>query len=194
VAEPLRERPALSLAPAPAAGAAGPHLHERASLCLTQVIVRPGKDWQVGRLLGLALPMRPNTTSTDGDIVVFCLRPRDWLIVTLDAEGRKGGVALEARKRLGSLAAAIDQSHGRVVLRLDGKGARALLQMGCNLDLDGTIFPPGAMAQTGLDGIALMVHCLDAERFDLYVARSYAAGLARWLAHHGAVPNPGKPS
>jgi heterotetrameric sarcosine oxidase gamma subunit len=125
---------------------------------------------------------------------VFCLRPRDWLIVTLDAEGRKGGVAVEARRRLAGLAAAIDQSHGRVVLRLDGKGARALLQMGCNLDLDASVFPPGAMAQTGLDGMALMVHCLEADRFDLYVARSFAASLAGWLGHHGAVMNPGKPS
>jgi sarcosine oxidase, subunit gamma len=194
VAERLHERPALPAPPAPAVGAAGPRLHERNDLCLTQVIVRPGKDWQVGRLLGLALPPRPNSTATDGDIVVFCLRPRDWLIVTLDAEGRKGGVAVEARKRLAGLAAAIDQSHGRVVLRLDGTGARALLQMGCNLDLDGTIFPPGAMAQTGINGIALMLHCLEADRFDLYVARSFAASLARWFQHHGAVPTSGESS
>ena len=194
MAEPLRERPALPVTPAAAAGDAGPHLFARANLCLTQVIARPGKDWQVGRVLGLALPPRPNTTATDGDIVVFCLRPRDWLIVTLDAEGRKGGVAVEARKRLAGLAAAIDQSHGRVVLRLDGKGARALLQTGCNFDLDGTVFTPGAMAQTGINGIAIMLHCLDADRFDLYVARSFAASLVRWLEHQGAVPNPGKPS
>jgi sarcosine oxidase, subunit gamma len=194
VAEPLDERPALPAPPTPAAGAAGPQLFERSGLCLTQVIVRPGKDWQVGRVLGLALPPRSNTTATDGDIVVFCLRPRDWLIVSLDAEGRKGGVAVEASRRLAGLAAAIDQSHGRVVLRLDGTGARALLQMGCNLDLDGTVFPPGAMAQTGINGIALMLHCLEADRFDLYVARSFAASLARWLEHHGAVPTLGKRS
>ena len=185
--EALRDRPALAAPAPPRAGGTGPRLVERPGLCLTQIIARPGKEHEAGRVFGLALPRRPNITASDGDITIFCLRPRDWLIATLDVEGRKGGVAVEARKRLAGIAAAIDQSHGRVTLRLAGEGACALLQQGCNLDLDWAAFPSGAMAQTGINGIALLLHCLEPERFDLYVARSFASDLVRWLEHHGAL-------
>jgi sarcosine oxidase subunit gamma len=190
VAEPLREQPALAPGGPSVTAENGPVLSLRPDLCLIQVIARPGQAAEVGRRLGLTLPERPNTIATDGDIVVFCLRPRDWLVATLDAEGRKGGVAVEARRRLDGIAAAIDQSHGRVVLRLEGEGASALLQHGCNLDLDPGTFRPGAMAQTGLAGFAVLLHRIEAERFDLYVARSYAASLRRWLEHHGCRPAP----
>lgn len=186
MAEPLREHPALEAAAPTATGRAGVRCHERPGLCHTQIIARRGRRQAVAGVLGLGLPTAPNTAISVGDIVVYCLRPDDWLITTLDDDGRRGGVAGEARRRLQGLAAAIDQSHGRVVLRLEGEGARALLQHGCNVDLDAAAFPAGAMAQTGINGIAVMVHAVAAERFDLYVARSFAASLARWLDHHGA--------
>ena len=152
MAEPLAEQPVLAR-PAASTPAPGPvRCHERPGLCLTQVISRPGKTREVARILGLRLPERPGTTETDGEVVVFCLRPRDWLIVSPDAVGRRGGTAEEARLRLAGLAAAIDQSHARVVLRLSGAGARTLLQGGVGVDLDPAVFAPGAMAQTAING------------------------------------------
>ncbi len=185
MAEPLQERPAVAASSGIEGARGGPRVGLRQGLCLVQVIARRGREGDVGRVLGLPLPDRPNATTSDGDIIVFCLRPRDWLIVTLDPDGRRGAVAVEARRRLDGIAAAIDQSHGRVVLQLAGEGARALLQQGCNLDLEPAAFPPGAMAQAGIAGIAVLLHGVEREVFDLYVARSYAAGLARWLEHHG---------
>jgi sarcosine oxidase subunit gamma len=192
VAEPLREHPALAAAAPTATGRAGVRCHERPGLCHTQIIARRGRRQAVAGVLGLDLPTRANAATTVGDIVILCLRPDDWLITTLDDEGRRGGIAVEARRRLQGLAAAIDQSHGRVVLRLEGQGARALLQHGCNLDLDAAVFPAGAMAQTGINGIAVLLHAVAAEQFDLHVARSFAAGLVRWLDHQGATLEPGR--
>ncbi len=186
MAETLIDRPALVATRPVAAGGSGVRLHERAGLCLLQVIARPGQTRETGRVLGLDLPDEPNTTKTVEAIQIFCLRPRDWLIVMEDPEGRAGAVAVEARARLAGHAAAIDQSHGRVVLGLAGEGSRDLLQQGLNVDLHPSEFPAGSLAQTGLAGIAVMVHCTSAECFDLYVARSFAASLAAWLVHHGA--------
>ncbi len=185
MAEPLEERPALAAAAGSSAGT-GPAVVERTDRCLIQVVARRGQEAATARALGLELPSRPNSTGTDGDIVTFCLRPRDWLIVTADPAGRRGGVAVEARKRLQGIAAAIDQSHGRVVLELAGSGSRALLQQGCNLDLDPAVFQQGGMAQTGIAGIVVLLHCTGEDRFDLYVARSYTPALVTWLARHGA--------
>ena len=186
MADTLTERPALRATRPVATGGSGVRLHERAGLCLVQVIARPGQQRETGRILGLDLPDQPNTSKAVEAIQILCLRPRDWLIVMDDPEGRAGGVAVEARARLAGRAAAIDQSHSRVVLRLAGEGARDLLQRGLNVDLHPSDFPPGSLAQTGLAGIAVMVHCTSAECFDLYVARSFAASLAEWLVHHGA--------
>jgi sarcosine oxidase subunit gamma len=186
VADPLKDHPALVVAGTVATGKAGPRLHERRDLCLIQVIARPGHERDAGRILGLDLPDRPNSAISVETIRVLCLRPRDWLIVTEDAEGRTGSIAVEARTRLAGHAAAIDQSHGRVVLRLEGEGARGLLQKGLDVDLHPRAFAEQAIAQTGLAGIALMVHQVTADAFDLYVARSFAASLADWLVHHGA--------
>jgi sarcosine oxidase subunit gamma len=154
-------------------------------LCLTQVIARSGKAREVARILGLRLPERPGTTETDGEIVVYCLRPRDWLILSPDGDGRRGGTAGEARLRLAGLAAAIDQSHARVVLRLTGEGARRLLQGGVGVDLDPAVFAPGAMAQTAINGIAVLIHGTETDVLDVQVTRSFAADLATWLGHSG---------
>lgn len=193
MADSLTDRPALATT-RPAATGTRKHavrLHERHGLCLLQVIARPGHERETGRILGLDLPGEPNTGKTVDAIRVFCLRPADWLIVMDDAPGRAGGVAVEARGRLAGHAAAIDQSHGRVVLELSGDGARALLQKGLNVDLHPSEFPEGSLAQAGLGGIAVMVHAVTASSFELYVARSFAASLADWLVHHGAVLQPG---
>jgi sarcosine oxidase subunit gamma len=186
VAETLKDHAALVATGTVAPGKAGPRLHERRNLCLVQVIARAGHERETARAIGLDLPDRPNTATLIEGVQIFCQRPRDWLIVTEDAQGRTGSIAAEARGRLAAHAAAIDQSHGRVVLRLEGEGARGLLQKGLNVDLHPRAFVEQAMAQTGLAGIALMVHQVSADGFDLYVARSFAASLGDWLVHHGA--------
>ena len=194
MAEPLKDHAALLVAGTVATGKGGVRLFERRDLCLIQVIARPGHERETARILGLELPQRPNTMRSVEGVQVFCQRPRDWLIVTADAEGRTGSIAVEARTRLAGHAAAIDQSHGRIVLRLEGEGARDLLQKGCNLDLDALAFPEGALAQTGINGIAVMVHAAGAAGFDLYVARSFAASLAEWLDHAGAAAVAAEPA
>lgn len=185
MAEPLIEQPALARSSGRPRNAGPIRCHERQGLCLTQVIARPGKTRDVAGVMGLDLPEQPSTTRTDGEIVVYCLRPRDWLILRPDGEGRRGGMAVEARRRLAGLAAAIDQSHGQVVLRLTGEGARALLQTGVAVDLDAAVFPAGAMAQTAINGIAVLIHAIHSDSFDLVVARSFASDLAAWLGHMG---------
>ena len=185
MAESLIEQPVLPPPSGRPPAADAIRCRERQGLCLTQVIARYGNTRAVAGVLGLGLPERPSTTQTDGEIVVYCLRPRDWLILSPDGDGRRGGTAVEARRRLAGLAAAVDQSHGRVVLRLAGEGSRAVLQGGVAVDLDPAVFPAGAMAQTAINGIAVLIHAIDTDSFDLQVARSFAPDLAAWLGHMG---------
>lgn len=174
--ERLTEQPVLTLAEG-----GEPRLSLVGGLSLAQIIARRGQAGALASLLGMALPERPNTAGTIEGGRIFCLRPNDWLLVQDDAAGRRGTFALELRRRLAGVAAVIDQSHGRVAVHLAGQGARALLQKGLDLDMHESVFPPGAIAQAGLFGIAVLLHCRGPEDFELFVARSYAADLVHHL-------------
>ena len=69
------------------------------------------------------------------------LAPGAWMVV---AEGLdEGALYQDLREQLQDLAAAVDQSHGRAVLRLAGARARDVLAKGCRLDLHPRAFRPG---------------------------------------------------
>jgi len=176
VVERLKEQPVLTLAEGGAL-----RLSLLGGLSLAQIIARRGQAGTVASLLGMTLPERPNTAGRIEGRRIFCLRPNDWLLVQDDAAGRRGTLALELGRRLAGVAAVIDQSHGRVAVQFAGQGARALLQKGLDLDMHDFVFPPGAMAQAGLFGIAVLLHCRGLEVFELFVARSYAADLVHHL-------------
>ncbi|HRY24253.1 MAG: sarcosine oxidase subunit gamma [Geminicoccaceae bacterium] len=180
----LRERPVI-LRPATTAEGSRCRVAERLGLCLTQVIARPGQERELARILGQKLPERPGTAMTIGDGTVMALRPRDWLLVRHDPVGRRGGLAVDLRRRLDGVALVIDQSHGRVVLRLEGAASRSVLQKGIDIDLHPDQFGPGAAAQTGIAGMAVLVHAVADEAFDLYGNRSFAESLLDWLLEAG---------
>ncbi len=180
----LRER-AVIHRPATSAEGARCRVSERRGLCLTQVIARPGREPELARMLGQELPSRPNTAMAIGDGTVIALRPRDWLLVRHDPAGRRGGFAVDLRRRLDGVALVIDQSHGRVVLRLEGPASRPVLQKGIDIDLHPAVFKRGTVAQTGIAGMAVLVHAVADEAFDLYGNRSFAQSLLDWLLEAG---------
>jgi sarcosine oxidase subunit gamma len=75
----------------------------------------------------------------------------------------------------------VEVTYDYAVFELDGDVAREILAKGCGLDLYPEFFPPGHDTRTRLAKIAVHVVCLEMSRFDLYVARSYAAYLGDWL-------------
>jgi sarcosine oxidase subunit gamma len=158
---------------------------ERRGLCLTQVIARSGQERTLAGLLGQKLPERPGTAIPIGDGTIMALRPRDWLLVRHDPVGRRGSFAVDLRRRLDGIALVIDQSHGRVVLRLRGPASRSVLQKGIDIDLHQGVFGPGAAVQTGIAGMAVLIHAVADETFDLYGNRSFADSLLDWLLEAG---------
>lgn len=136
-------------------GGPGLVLRERRNLKLTEVAA-----WGA---TGLDLP-GPGKSAPLGDGVALCIGPERWLLV--DAEADAGN------------AAKVDQSHGRVALRLTGPAVRAVLSKGCPLDLDR--FADGDCAGTRLGPFAVLLHG-HADGIDLYVAHGYAQACWEWL-------------
>jgi heterotetrameric sarcosine oxidase gamma subunit len=158
-------------------------ISERRGLALVQVLARLGREETVAALLGLdPAPGRASRTPAG---TALWLAPGAWMVVAQDVQD--GAHYRSLRERLGDLAAVVDQSHGRAVLRLAGPRARDVLAKGCRLDLHPRAFTPGMCAQTVIAQIGVLLHqCDEIPTYDLYVLAGYAVDFLEWLTSSAA--------
>jgi sarcosine oxidase subunit gamma len=163
--------------------APGVTIAERRGLSLVQALARRGKDQAAAERLGLG-PV-PGRASPVEAATALWIAPGVWLVV---AEGQgDGALYLRLRERLEDLAAVVDQSHGRAVLRLSGRSARDVLAKGCRLDLHPRVFQAGTCAQIAIAQISVLLHQVDDRpTYDLYVAPGYALDFFEWLTASAA--------
>ena len=77
-------------------------------------------------------------------------------------------------------------SGGMIGLQISGRDAAVLLCKGCTLDLHPEVFAVGHCAQSGLAKAGILLAKTEEKPvFDLFVRRSFADYLARWLQHAG---------
>jgi sarcosine oxidase subunit gamma len=144
----------------------------------------PGEDGftrAVRGALTLDLPLVANTASQGAALSALWLGPDEWLL--LCADGSEMAVIASLRTALsGRHAAIVDISDARCVAHLSGAAARDVLARGCAVDFHPRAFTLGAVAQTRLAQAEVIVHRCTEDGFDIYVARSFADHLWRWLA------------
>jgi sarcosine oxidase subunit gamma len=155
-----------------------------------KVILRGSDSEITGAVRGaleLELPMAANTSIETRPVSALWLGPDEWMLTC--APGSEDAVAESLRAALaGAHAAVVDVSDARAVFRLSGGAARTVLAKGCALDLHPRAFALGDVAQTRLAKADVVVHQTideddnDGPIFDIYVARSFADYLWRWLA------------
>jgi sarcosine oxidase subunit gamma len=131
------------------------------------------------------LPREPNTVDGKRERYALWLGPDEWLVV--DAPGAEAKLAADLRKAVEGLHAAVtDVTDGRTVIRLHGAHAADVLAKGCGLDLHPRAFKPARCAQTRLAKANVILHKIDeAPTFDVYVERSFADYLWRWIEDAG---------
>jgi len=149
--------------------------------------------------LTLRLPTTANTTATaaDGAVSALWLGPDEWWITAADPAPEAGPrLAARLREALGGRPGAVtDISESRACIRIAGPRARAVLQKGCPLDLHASVFGAGQCAQSHVSKADVVLHLVaengtngaapGAATFDVYVLRSFAEYLWRWLADAG---------
>jgi sarcosine oxidase subunit gamma len=151
----------------------------RAGLGLASVTARKGREADLSAalrdLIGVVPPKTPK--AVNGKESLIWSGPGQWLLVT----GRADGVAPLASK-LDGLAAVVDQSDARAVLRLSGARIRETLAKGCLIDLHPRAFKPGDAAQTAIAHIGVQLWQIDdAPAYDLTVARSLIGSFWSWF-------------
>jgi sarcosine oxidase, subunit gamma len=139
-------------------------------------------------LLGLALPLVPNTVTSRGDRCALWLGPDEWLLVGPDGKQAAFREALEAGLA-GAFGSIVDVSANRTVLEIHGSKARGLLAHGVAIDLDPRSFGPGRCAQTFLAKAQAIIERRDQSGFHVYVRTSFAGYVADWLLDAAADPS-----
>jgi sarcosine oxidase subunit gamma len=119
-----------------------------------------------------------------GDPRVLCIGPGEWLLIgTPSGRSAPAGVLHMdgAKTEDWSL---VDLSSGVCTFSIDGSASRDLLSKGSGLDFHPAEFGTRRCARTRFAQIEALIECLDdVRRFELSVARSYAAYLESWLAN-----------
>ncbi|MEO6379228.1 MAG: sarcosine oxidase subunit gamma family protein [Caulobacteraceae bacterium] len=185
--EALIQRSALAeqVKPAASEGAAGVRVRELTGLGLASVLVRNGRRAELAAKIagyGAALPDGPESAADDG-LALLGTGPRAWLAV------KTGATPLwpeQFRHDLEGLASVADQSSAYTVLHLEGPSVRRLLAKGVMLDLYPRAFAVGAVAGISIAHAGAILWRSGEDHFDLFVARSYAADVWRWLDHSAA--------
>ncbi len=139
----------------------------------------------VHQVIGIQLPLTPNTTTDGGDLMAIWLGPDEWLL--LAEHQQPDPLVGDLQTALaGRFASVIDTGAGQTVIRLSGPSTLDVLARGCALDLHPSVFPPGACAQTLLARAqALLIAVDDTPTFDLIVRRSFTPYVAAWLQDSG---------
>ncbi|HSS66301.1 MAG TPA: sarcosine oxidase subunit gamma family protein [Gammaproteobacteria bacterium] len=136
----------------------------------------------VKEVFGVDVPVKPNTASMpDGARYLLWLGPDEWLAVVPDGTEEEIVTAFKQRME-GEHFAVTDVSGSRTVISLSGDCARELLMKGTSLDLHPNVFGPDQCAQASMARCHMLLHqTSDAPAYDIYVHRSFADYLWRWL-------------
>lgn len=98
------------------------------------------------------------------------------------AEGRgEGALYRELKAKLSGLASVTDQSHGRVVIRVSGPRARAVLAKGTPVDLHPDEFAVGKSALTQMAHVGVHLTRVAADVYDLSVFRGFSESFWEWI-------------
>lgn len=155
---------------------AGLTIAERRPLALVHVGVREG-DTDTRAAVAPTLPTTAGETAVTGEARAIWLAPDRWLLCGADAEGIRASAPG---------AAVNDVSSGRAVLRLSGPRVRDVLAADCPLDLHVSAFGPNRSAATLIGHFNVVIDCVEADVFDVYVARGFAQDFWHWLTETAA--------
>jgi methylglutamate dehydrogenase subunit D len=159
----------------------------RHPVSIVGVVARKGKAQAASETLerhfGLACPPAGESRSSNGMALHWC-GFEQWYAV---ADGFADGALYEdLHDRLAGLASVADQSHGRVILHLDGPKARDLLAKGTGLDLHPRVFGPGRSAVTQMAHIGVHIAQVGPDAFELSLFRGFAESFWDWLCEMSA--------
>lgn len=146
---------------------------ERTGRSIVRVEWRDGDEPRLG---GAVLPAVGGVADAEG-LLLMCTSPMSAIAVS----DTRSPQELKDTLSDGN-AATVDVSHGFLAMQLAGTRVRALLDGLAPLDLSEKQFRPATLKRTQIANHSVTIHCTAADTFELYVDRSYAWSLWRFLS------------
>ncbi|WP_157792903.1 sarcosine oxidase subunit gamma [Bordetella genomosp. 8] len=134
----------------------------------------------VGSVIGISLPLQPNTYTQGADIRAIWLGPDEWMLASAVWSARD----MESRLRhaLGpGHYSVVDVTSGYTSVTLSGRKAPLVLARGCPLDLSARAFPMGECAQSVCFKAPVIVCAGGSGIYELIIRRSFAEYLMLML-------------
>ena len=160
----------------------GVRITERHGFAMAAILARRGASAaMIGEALAAEVPLGPKWIAS-GSMVLIGSGPESWLAQDEDVGEAAAGWVKNLHTRLAGIASVSDQTGAYRVFRIEGPGARRLLQRGAAIDLDDAVFPVGSVAFTMIAYLDVVMRRLEqADSYELTVYRSSAASFMRWL-------------
>ena len=140
---------------------------------------------KIGKELSIIPPTEPNTSSGNKDLNVLWLSPDEWLLYSNDKVKLEYINSLEdklfneiSKTKLGSITNVTDHW---VMINLKGAKVFDLLSAGCPFNFNEFKNSEGAVTQTLLNHIDIIIHNKDINNLNLFVRRSFANHLWLWM-------------
>ncbi|MER2537444.1 MAG: hypothetical protein ABTQ31_20025 [Rhizobiaceae bacterium] len=124
--------------------------------------------------LGLTFPAAYDRATVSGAMRAFRIAPDRLLVQSPEPLNLRPANGL----------AVLDLTHARLLLRVAGPGAAALLARAAAIDFSQKVFATGTFVQTAIHGVAVLIQRPEAEAFELFVPGTWAQSVFEFLTGH----------
>tara|TARA_B110000881_G_scaffold25150_1_gene18229 strand:+ start:468 stop:1031 length:564 start_codon:yes stop_codon:yes gene_type:complete len=140
----------------------------------------------IGKNINMILPMEANTSSSSDNYTSMWLSPDEWMLVsnsTIDKENNTYKIEELLFNKISKtkLGAVTDVSDQFVMLDLKGDKIFDLLSAGCPFNFNEFKTKKGAVAQTLLIQIDVIMYLKELNSLNLFVRRSFSEHLMSWI-------------
>jgi sarcosine oxidase subunit gamma len=140
----------------------------------------------IGKNINMILPMKANTSSSNDNYTSMWLSPDEWMLVsnnTVDKENNKYEIKELLFNKISktNFGAVTDISDQLVMIELTGEKIFDLLSAGCPFNFNEFKTKKGAVAQTLLQQIDVVIHLKEINTVNLFVRRSFSEHLMSWI-------------
>jgi len=140
----------------------------------------------VGKSLNILLPTEANTSTQSDKLTALWLSPDEWMIFSnepVDKETNNYETEELLNKNISklNLGAITDVTDQFVMINLKGSKIYELVQTGSPVNFNDFQNKKGAVAQTILTKIDIIIHNQDKNTVNLFVRRSFSQHLFSWM-------------
>ena len=136
--------------------------------------------------INMVLPMEANTSSSNDNYISMWLSPDEWMLFsnnTVDKENNNYQIEelLFNKISKNNLGAVTDVSDQFVMINLKGEKIFDLLSAGCPFNFNEFKKKKGAVTQTLLLQVDVIIHLKEINSVNLFVRRSFSEHLMSWI-------------